>query len=301
VSAHEFVTLDVFTDQPFTGNPLAVVADADAIDDDTMLSVAKEFGLSETVFLQTTSIDGCDVRPRIFTPGGELEFAGHPTIGTALWLTGTEGGFDGRFADASRITLEEGAGPVPVTISEGNATLTAPRRPELGPAPIDAPGAAALLGLDPAVVAGPPVLATAGNGFLVVELTSVDALAGLSYDRAAWMGRGQGAPDLGMVFAIVIEGDEVRARMFGPGAGIVEDPATGSAAAAVAAVLGQGRADGTHAWTIHQGVEMGRPSRIGLEVDVVDGAVTAARVAGTAVVVTRGTIELGAARRAPVR
>ncbi len=299
MSAHAFVTLDVFTDRVFAGNPLAVVADAEHVADATMLSVAKEFGFSETVFLQTATDDISDVRARIFTPGGELPFAGHPTVGTALWLTGEEGGFAG----AETITLEEGAGPVRVTIADGIATLTAPQRPEMSAAPIDADGAAALLGLAAGDVVTAPVLASAGNRFLVVELASVEVLGRLKYDRAAWIDRGDRNPTLGAVFAIVVDRDanEVWARMLGPGFGIEEDPATGSAAAAVAAVLGHDHADGTHAWTIHQGVEMGRPSRIELEADVTGGAVTAARVGGSAVVVTRGTIELGAPDRAPVR
>ena len=146
-------------------------------------------------------------------------------------------GEEGGFAGAETITLQEGAGPVRVTVDGGVATLTAPQRPELAPAPIDAAGAAVMLGLDEGDVIAPPVLASAGNGFLVVELASNEVLGRVVYDRAAWLDRGAGDPDLGAAFLIVVDpgASEVRARMLGPGFGIEEDPATGSAAAAVAA------------------------------------------------------------------
>ncbi len=137
---HRFATLDVFTERPFAGNPLAVVEDADGLSDDTMLTVAREFGFSETVFLQTATMGECAVSARIFTPGGELPFAGHPTVGTAVWLATT--GRVGRDGDDGRVVLQELAGPVPIDIrwsGEGHveATLTAPAPPTFSPADAD--------------------------------------------------------------------------------------------------------------------------------------------------------------------
>jgi trans-2,3-dihydro-3-hydroxyanthranilate isomerase len=297
VSQHEFATLDVFSDRPFAGNPLAVVEDADGLDESSMLAVAREFGFSETVFLQTATVSGCAVSARIFTPAGELPFAGHPTVGTAVWLAAT--GRLGRVDDAAAVVLQELAGPVPVALrwlgpERVSATFTAPEAPTSTSAEHDAAAVATLVGLDAEELVSEPRMMTAGNPFLAVRLRSTNALGHAAYDRSRWLGAGEGRPDLGKVYLFVLEGDEVRARLFAPAQDIPEDPATGSAAAALAALLAVGRPDGTHRWTIRQGIEMGRPSRIELEADVAEGRASAARVGGEAVVVTRGTIDLGA-------
>jgi trans-2,3-dihydro-3-hydroxyanthranilate isomerase len=293
-----FATMDVFCDRPFAGNPLAVVEDADQMSDTAMLTVAREFGFSETVFLQTATVPACAVSARIFTPGGELPFAGHPTIGTAVWLAST--GRVGRDGDDGRIVLQELAGPVAVEVRWGEdgrvvATLTAPAAPRVFPAGIDAPTAARLLSVDAVDIAATPCWMSAGNRFLAVRLASRRALssAALDRDRAAELPASDEGFDA--VYPFVVEDGTgiVHARMFVEGAGIDEDPATGSAAAALAGVLADGAADGIHRWTIHQGDDMGRPSRMSLEADVTDGVATAARVGGTAVVVTRGTLDLG--------
>jgi trans-2,3-dihydro-3-hydroxyanthranilate isomerase len=296
LSEHGFATLDVFCDRPFAGNPLAVVEDADGLDDASMLAVAREFGFSETVFLQAATLAGCAVSARIFTPGGELPFAGHPTIGTAVWLAST--GRVGRVDDAGAAVLQELAGRVPVGVrwlgpNRVSATFMAPVVPTSTSVELDAADVAALVGLGSEDLESEPRMMTAGNPFLAVPLRSTDALGRAAYDRSAWLDAGGGRPELGKVYLFVLDGDEVRARQFAPAQGIPEDPATGSAAAALAALVAVGRPDGTHRWTIRQGIEMGRPSRIELEVDVADGVAAAARVGGEAVVVTRGTIDLG--------
>jgi trans-2,3-dihydro-3-hydroxyanthranilate isomerase len=296
VSEHRFATLDVFCDRPFAGNPLAVVDDADGLDDSSMLAVAREFGFSETVFLQTATVPGCALSVRIFTPAGELAFAGHPTVGTAVWLAAT--GRVGRDGDGGSIVLQELAGPVPVTVrwrgtDRVSATITAPVAPTSTSSDLDSTALAALVGLGSADVVSEPRMMTAGNPFLAAQLRSTDALGRAAYDRSAWLDAGEGRAELGAVYLFVLDGDDVRARLFSPGQDIAEDPATGSAAAALAALLAVDQPDGTHRWTIRQGIEMGRPSRIDLEVDVADGSASAARVGGEAVVVTRGTIDLG--------
>jgi trans-2,3-dihydro-3-hydroxyanthranilate isomerase len=297
LSEHRFATLDVFCDRPFAGNPLAVVEDADALDESSMLSVAREFGFSETVFLQASTLPGCAVSARIFTPAGELPFAGHPTIGTAVWLAAT--GRVGRVDEAGHVVLQELAGSVPVDVrwlgpDRVAATFRSPVVPSSTAIDVDAATVAAVVGLGTAELLGEPQMMTAGNPFLAVRLRSIDALARAAHDRSAWLGPGEGRPELGKVYLFVLDDDDVRARLFAPVQAIPEDPATGSAAAALAALVAVGRPDGTYRWTIHQGVEMGRPSRIELEVDVADGSACAARVGGEAVVVTRGTIDLGA-------
>jgi trans-2,3-dihydro-3-hydroxyanthranilate isomerase len=296
LSEHRFATLDVFCDRPFAGNPLAVVEDADGLDESSMLAVAREFGFSETVFLQAATLPGCAVSARIFTPAGELPFAGHPTLGTAVWMAAT--GRVGRVEDAGHVVLQELAGRVPVAVrwlgpDRVSAAFTAPVAPTSTSAALDPAALARLVGLGSDDLVSEPQMMTAGNPFLAAQLGSTDALGRAVYDRSRWLDAGEGRPELGKVYLFVVDGHDVRARSFAPGQDIAEDPATGSAAAALAALLAVGRPDGTHRWTIRQGIEMGRPSRIDLEVDVAGGSASSARVGGEAVVVTRGTIDLG--------
>lgn len=302
---YRFVTLDVFTDRRFAGNPLAIVTDALGLMSERMQAIAREFGYPETVFLLPPDDAAHLARLRIFTPALEVPFAGHPTIGTALHLA-REGrvlpGPDGR----ARIVLEEGAGPVPVTILfEGGrpvrAELTAPRRPTHGPR-LEAEPIALALGLDPAdlVAGGPtPCVAEAGLAFVMVELVD---LAALGRARLVEPGRLRAlSPELAepLVYlftrATGTRGIEVRARMFAPGAGVQEDPATGSAAAALAGLLAAAdpRAEGDFAWHVEQGVEIGRPSFLAAHARKEGGRVVEARVAGGAVSVMAGTIEVG--------
>ena len=303
-----FVTYDVFTQTPFGGNPLAVFPDARGIDPGLMQTIAREFNLSETVFV--TPVDGAPLRRavRIFTPGAELAFAGHPTVGCAIALAEL-GAFPWPEGEpALDITLEERAGPVPVRIERRpgrapHATLTAPRLPERGPDGPDAAGLARVLGL-PADFLSPalaPACWSAGVRFCIVPLRDADALASIALDLGAWRAlmADAWAPS---PFAVVIEdarrGREIRARMFAPALGIAEDPATGAAAAALAgylAALTDMPKHGTMAWTIRQGEEMGRPSRIALEADFAGGHLAAVRLGGAAVLMTRGTLRLAAA------
>ena len=249
---------DVFTDRPYAGNPLAVVLDPPELDAAAMQTVAAEMNLSETVFLRRTG-DGWDTR--IFTPATELPFAGHPTIGAALALA-DEGLVDGE------VVLHEPVGRVRVQLGDGTATLTTPGAPapveSADPADVVACLGLALADLHPEL--GPRGW-SAGVPYTMVTLRDVDALARATVDLARWDEAVAltAAPDLYLLVPVDgVRGERWRARMFGPSIGIVEDPATGAAAAAacayLAAVAGEGRLD--DGWSIEQGVEMGRPSRI---------------------------------------
>ena len=299
---YRFVTADVFTDRVFGGNPLAVLPDAAGIGDDDMQKVAREFNLSETVFVLPAEDARNTRRLRIFTPARELPFAGHPTVGTALVL-GWLGEIDLR-GDATEIVFEEGAGPVPVTIRASggraeSAELVAPRPPELRKGP-GATELAALLSLDPSELrydAGLPEACSCGLPFLIIEVRDAAALGRARLDRTVWQ-RLLADAWAKEVYLFTRDasaaGADFRARAFAPAAGIEEDPATGSAAAALGGWLGTREAtdDGSRRYVIAQGIEMGRPSRLEVEVERRGGALAAVRVGGGAVTVAEGTIEV---------
>jgi trans-2,3-dihydro-3-hydroxyanthranilate isomerase len=282
-----FHIYDVFTTTPFTGNPLAIVEGADALTTAQMQTIARQFNLSETIFIQRPEDPAHTAKVRIFFPTAEIPFAGHPTIGCALHLAGdTE----------TRITLEEQAGLVPVTITgdaDGRrAEFTAPKPPiRHAPTPPHAMIAAAL-GLLPARI-GPhdPGVWQGGPAFLYVPVADLATLAAARPMEPQWSALMRAA-DVDSAYLYTLTPDGIRARMFSPTAGIPEDPATGSASAILAAQLLANGAlgDGTTTLALKQGIEMGRPSDIGLSVDVVGGALGAIRVAGRAVKIAQGTI-----------
>jgi trans-2,3-dihydro-3-hydroxyanthranilate isomerase len=292
-----FVTLDVFTDRRFAGNPLAVVLDAAGLETATMQAIAREFNLSETVFVLPPDRPAARARLRIFTPANELPFAGHPTVGTAVLLGRIDGGADREFV------LDETVGPIPCRVrssgpDSGRAAFVLPRLPEKD---ADAPAAAEMaesLGLsadDIALAQGPAERWSAGNPFWIVPIRSLDAMSRCAVDRQRFdrvFSRGARAA----VFLVSREtadaGNAFHARMFAPAFGILEDPATGSAAAAFAGYLAAhgGYADGGHEVRIEQGYEMGRPSLIELTLHIAAGQLHSAAIAGDAVVVTEGTI-----------
>lgn len=297
----EFVTADVFTDQVFGGNPLAVVLDGRGVGDDAMQRIAREFNLSETVFVLPPDDPAHTLRIRIFTPIHELPFAGHPTVGTALVLA--ELGRVPLTGNLTRIVLEEGAGPVPVTIrAEGgkpvSAELQAPRPPEIWDVPEPA-ALALMLGLEAADLVtgnGLPAGVSCGNPFTIVEVTDRDALARSRLDRVRWadlLGDGLGKAVL-LITRDAPTSHDLQTRMYAAYAGIDEDPATGSAAAALGGFLGTrpGLGDGSHRWVMAQGIEMGRPSRLEITAERRDGSLQAVRVAGAAVRVMAGTLTL---------
>jgi trans-2,3-dihydro-3-hydroxyanthranilate isomerase len=288
-----FVTLDVFTDRRFAGNPLAVVLDAEHLDTADMQAIAQEFNHPETVFVSAASDPAHRARIRIFTPRRELPFAGHPTVGTAVLLGLRDGGVLDR-----DIVLEEEIGAVRCTLETsvnggGRARFTIPQLPaETGPVPDDAIIAAAL-GLAPTEIGElRPARWSAGMPFTFVPITSRAAVERCRPDLASFDSAfGAGGAAYVVCRQTVEPGHSFHARMFAPGMGVPEDPATGSAAAAFAGLLASHLPDGTHAVAIEQGYEMGRPSLIRLVAVVEAGRVRSASIGGDAVVVTEGTID----------
>lgn len=282
------VRYDVFTDVAYAGNPLAIAIDPPALTTSQMQQVAGELNLSETVFL-TPRPDG-SWSARIFTPTVELPFAGHPTVGAALALA------DAGRVDGGTVVLHEAVGPVTVDIAAGVATLTTPS----APAPVESadPGdVVAAIGLELADLhpeLGPRAW-SAGVPFTVVAVRDVDTLGRAAVDLARWgeVVALSDAPDLYVVTPLDgVRGERWRARMFGPAVGLVEDPATGAAAAALCGYLaghaGEARLD--DGWTVEQGVEMGRPSAIRVQPVRRGAELVAVRVGGRAVRIGAGEL-----------
>jgi trans-2,3-dihydro-3-hydroxyanthranilate isomerase len=297
-----FVTLNVFTKRPLAGNPLAVVLDAEGLSDEAMQAIAREFNLSETVFVLPPAMPQHRARTRIFTPAKELPFAGHPTIGTAFLLA-SEDMKEGRLRDGI-VVLEQGVGPVRVGVSlpkegPGRAEFDVPRIAEEVGRPASKERLASALGLVPSDIGfdnHKPTVFSAGVPYVFVPVRDREALARALPMRGLWREAFAGDAEAAFVYTRAVEEPEidVRARMFAPVRGIEEDPATGSAAAAFAGVVTHfdGLADGHHVLHILQGEEMGRPSHMELEIDLEAGSLAGARVGGEAVVVSRGTLSV---------
>jgi trans-2,3-dihydro-3-hydroxyanthranilate isomerase len=301
---YRFVLADVFTETLFGGNQLAVLPDARGLIGEQMQAITREFNLSETVFVLPPDDPGNTRRLRIFTPGFELPFAGHPTVGTAFVLAAI--GDMPLEDEMTRIVFEEGVGPVRVAIAarDGRPTaaqLSAARLPERGPEPPPSDDLAAMLGLGPDDVCSgedAPAAYSAGVPFLFVPLPDRAAVDRARIDQAAWR-RALADHWAPHVYVFAYErgsgGGEVYSRMFAPAMNIAEDPATGAAAAALAGYLGaRDTAPGTRRWTISQGVAMGRPSTIAVEFDNAAGAIAEVRVGGSAVLVGEGVIRIPA-------
>ncbi len=296
-----YAILDVFTDTALAGNQLAVVLDASGLDDRQMQAIAREFQLSETVFVLPPEKSVHSARLRIFTPATELPFAGHPTVGTAVLLA-TRKAAGGAPGNEMVLVLEETAGAIRCGVfikgeHAAHAIFDAPLMPTPVPAEFDREAVAAALGLLPAEVGfenHKPSAWSAGVPFVFVPVSGLDAMATARPSLSAWAG-GFGSP-MASVWLYCREterGDsDFHARMFAPGFGFSEDPATGSAAAAFAGVVRRfdGPPSGTHRYVIEQGVEMARPSLMALEIDIAGGEVSAVRVGGDAVVVAEGTL-----------
>lgn len=296
---YRYATADVFTDTIFGGNQLAVFPDARGLDTARMQAVAREFNYSETVFVFPPENAAHTRKVRIFTPGVEMPFAGHPTVGAAFVLaTLGEIPLDG---DETHIVLEEDVGPIPVTLRRGRdgaltAQLSVAKLPEIGPPPPGRDVIAEILSLDVADLVGGMSASQAvscGVPYLLVPVRDGDAVARARVrpERFAATLARYWAPNV-MVFAR--NGAAIHARVFVPELAVPEDPATGSAAASLGGYLAARDpiADGTLHWSITQGVEMGRPSLLEVEADKRGGAITAIRVGGAAVMVSRGEMEI---------
>lgn len=310
-----FHTADVFTNRTFGGNPLAVFPDARDLPPEDMQSIARELNLSETVFVLPPEHPAHTRRLRIFTPAAELPFAGHPTLGTAHVLAAlgklTFGGIPGAIPDGFiRLVFEEGVGAIPVTVrfeagSPVFAQLSTAVLPEIRPLEISPPNCASVVSLSSEDVVDAEA-ASCGFPFTLIELASREALGRARLDSTLWatLLTDSWGPD---VFLFYREPDGsspesgsspepgcVHARMFAPSLNISEDPATGGGAAALAGYLGKRSSipTGTFSWTILQGEDMGRPSRLELEFDKEDGEVSAVRVGGASVLVCEGTMTI---------
>lgn len=296
-----FATYDVFTDTAFAGNPLAIVMDAGGLSTAQMQCMAREFNLSETIFVRPPANPTHTAEVRIFFPTAEIPFAGHPTIGCAIHLARAAMG-DGDW-DCD-ITLEEQAGLVPVRVWQragaAMAEFTAPVIPhaptaaaqnDLAGLAADAVGLATSdIGFDNHKVA----VWSGGPSFLYIPVKTQTALAQARPMEPAWSNlMAAGHVDSAYLYCRG-ETSDYTARMFSPTAGIPEDPATGSASAILAAQLQSAGAltEGTNALSLTQGIDMGRPSHIRLTVELRKTAITAVRIAGGAVPISGGTMRL---------
>lgn len=290
----EFETWDVFTDRRFAGNPLAIVTDARGLSTDEMQAITREFNLAETTFVLPPEKSGNDARVRIFTPGYEMPFAGHPTVGTAISIARARGK-----TGVLNLELNAGLFPVEVRLDGGAfARFTNPNLPaERGRAPDAAQIEAALMLPEGAVDRGAhrPRRVGAGVDFLYAH-APLEAVRSARLNLAAW----DGVAADGLIGVLLYAEGGVAAdanfhvRMFAPDAGVSEDPATGSAAAALPGQIALAGAapEGAVNWIVEQGFELGRPSRIEVAATFEGGAVREVKVGGGAVPVSAGRIFL---------
>lgn len=303
--ARRYRIYDVFTDKKLAGNPLAVVLDGDDLDTDRMQAIAREMNLSETVFVQTSEQPAHAARLRIFTPGRELPFAGHPTVGTAVALAELDQG-EGADVDLVRV-LEESVGPVRCAIrlrpgEAGFAEFDLPKRPWRIDLPLEREKLADAFSLKVTDIGFENHVASiwsAGVAFLMVPVRNLAAVQSLEFDPMIWeksVPFVEGALASAYVYCRGGQHHQAKfhARMFSPDMGIAEDPATGGAVAALAGAIRHFDAlpDGHHPMMIEQGIEMGRPSYIHLHMEVKDGAIGRARIGGQAVKVAEGVMDL---------
>lgn len=302
-----YTTVDVFTSTRFEGNPLAVMTDARDLSDAAMQKIAAEFGYSEVTFVLPPENLENTARVRIFTPTMEVPFAGHPNVGTAFVL-GQQSEIFGR-PIGDKLRFEENAGLVEVALQrregrEGRvtaATIRAPQPLEIGDT-IPEAVIASCVSIDPASIrknTHAPVFASVGLNFAVSELESLEALAAASpnlngFQAAASTTTGSHDFSLFLYVRPTAAPWKIRARMFAPLDNVIEDPATGSASAALCAYLVSLRpeADINQHITIEQGVEMGRRSVIELDVVKKAGTVTDVTISGSCVPVMQGEIIL---------
>ncbi|MGW9192598.1 PhzF family phenazine biosynthesis protein [Micromonospora chersina] len=278
--AYEIV--DVFTDRPFAGNPLAVVFGGEGLATEQMQALAVEFNLSETVFVLPPTQVGATYRARIFTPAEELPFAGHPSVGAAV--TASRRGL----FDVGRVTQECGAGVLPIEVTPTGATLTG-GTPTLGPE-LDPEPLLEMAGLTAADHAGPaPRVAGCGLEFPYLPVRP-DAVARARVNTGA--AERYGVEHVS-VFSWDADSQTAHARVFVPGLGVPEDPATGSAALGLGVWLvasgllpGEGRSE----YAVRQGIEINRPSALACTVTAAGGVAVGATVAGHVMPVARGEI-----------
>ncbi len=298
-----FYTVDVFTHTMFGGNQLAVFPDAEGLSTEIMQKIAAEFNFSETVFILPPTIKNATKKLRIFTPSQELPFAGHPTLGAAYILGISDESIDKN--DDYKIIFEEGVGLVPITIKFKNrqpiyTELTSPQLPEFSDEIPSIEELASVLSLkieDFRQDHYSPQAVSCGLPFLFVPLHNREALKRIKLNSDRWTKLLENAWASSLYvfcFDPENEGSNIRARMFAPGLGVVEDPATGSAATAFGGYLGirETAKNGTFHWRIEQGFEMGRPSFLEVTIDKIEEKIDNICVGGASVLVSRGTMEI---------
>jgi trans-2,3-dihydro-3-hydroxyanthranilate isomerase len=298
----KFVTVDVFTDRQFGGNPLAVVADATGLSAQQMQSIAAEFNLAETTFVLPPEKPEHTANVRIFTPRAELPFAGHPNVGTAFVLA-RSGESHGRPVQGDTVVFEEIAGLVRIDLlrkaaNVTGARLTAPQPLTVGDE-ISCDIIADACGISPADIrtdSHRPCIASCGMPLVMVELKDLRALAAAQpradvFVQHLPMKRATG---IHLYVPVGRDGFDIQSRMFAPLAGVPEDPATGSANVALIGLLAQLRPeqDLRLQKTIAQGIEMGRPSRLEALAEKSEGKVVRTHIGGTCVPMMQGVIDL---------
>ena len=313
----DFRTLDVFTEETFGGNPLGVFPDAAHLPAELMQKVAREMNLAETVFLGPPETPDGTARVRIFTPEVEVPFAGHPTVGAAVYLAGRQSVRRGagvrRTGDGhAELVLEENVGLVPASVEYRRgrpvfAQFTTAMLPERRESPHPPEQLAVMVGLEAADLGGDhprpltPAMMSCGLPFHVISIRTVAALGRAVLDIALWRDMLADTWAHHVYLVCPLLGGDVRVRMFAPGSGVPEDPATGSAAAVLGGYLGDAsrQLNGTLRWQVAQGEEIRRPSLIRVEVDKVAGRITTVRVGGAATFVSRGTMTVPGSPIAP--
>lgn len=306
----DFRTLDVFTEETFGGNPLGVFPDAAHLPSELMQKIAREMNLAETVFLGPPETPKGTARVRIFTPEVEVPFAGHPTVGAAIYLAGTQpvrrGAGIRRSEDGhASLVLEENVGLVPTLVEYRRgrpvfAQFTTAVLPERRESPHSLEWLAAMVGLEADDIGGEaprpltPAMMSCGLPFHVIPVRTLAALGRAVLNTAIWQELLADTWAHHVYLVCPLYGGDVRVRMFAPGSGVPEDPATGSAAAVLGGYLGEAsrRLNGTISWQVAQGEKISRPSLIRVEVDKAAGRITAVRVGGAATFVSRGTMTL---------
>lgn len=304
--SRRYAIYDVFTDTRLAGNPLAVVFDADGLEDEAMQRIAGEFNLSETVFVKTPENPAHAARLRIFTPGRELPFAGHPTVGAAIAIAEAGDGDSSGSRDLVSV-LEENVGPVRCAVKLGGAKAAfaefdVPRKSVRLEANFDRQAIADAFSLKPGQIGFEnhvPSLWSAGVAFVMIPVHDLAAAAVVDFDPALWercapFAEGRLASAYLYCRGGVNHLAKFHTRMFAPDMGIAEDPATGAAVAALSGAIHffDKLVDGHHPFLIEQGVEMGRPSHIHLHLDVSGGTIAGARIGGEAIRIASGMLDL---------
>jgi trans-2,3-dihydro-3-hydroxyanthranilate isomerase len=290
--SYRYRVVDVFTTEPLQGNPLAVFPDASDLSTSLMQKIAREFNLSETVFVFPASRAECAAKLRIFTPAKEMDFAGHPTVGSAYILLDERKVLPG----AAQFVVEENVGPISISVESGAAAKIWLKTPALREGPlIDKSTAAALLGLKASqLLDKPPQVLDAGNPTLFIPVADCATVDAIAFDTTAWKQFKLHNPAPLCVFAFTPTQEGAYSRMFAPDYGIAEDPASGSSTGPLAAYMmkhGLCSSKANTRFYSEQGTLMGRRSILHVHLQG-EGGVDGIAVGGDVTPVLEGTLTL---------